>query len=228
MNIMQLMPVRKILPTAIILAAFACSPFAFAQEAADTNKKYGLGLEITPQLGYRFGGTFENSDADEDYDLADNPSLGLVVNWPATDYTQWEVYYSRQDTSVDISGFVVTDEKVDIDVEYLQIGGTYLFEQTNQYSQPFFLATVGVAKLSPDAPGTRSDSFFSFSIGGGWKFFPNERFGLRLEGRLLGTFLSSDSDIFCKSGPDGADCIVEIRGDALYQFETNAGFIVRF
>ena len=201
---------------------------AVAQDDIDAIEPRRLGLEITPLFGYRFGGSFEDRDTEAEYDLDDNGSFGLAINWPATSYTEWEIYYSKQATSVDLRGFEVTENLIDIDVEYLQIGGTYLFEEVGRYSQPFFMATAGIAKIDPDAPDTRSDTFFSFSVGGGWKFFPTERVGLRLEGRVLGTLLSSDSDIFCKTGPDNNQCAIAVSGDSLYQFEFNAGAIFRF
>jgi opacity protein-like surface antigen len=185
------------------------------------------GIEVTPFAGYRFGGSFEDEDTEEDFDLDDDGSLGLILNFPASEFTEYEIYYSRQDTSVDVSGFVVTPARLDMQVEYLQIGGTYLFDTTEKV-QPYFVATVGIAKLDPDAAGTNSDTFFSFGVGGGWKFNPNKRVGLRLDGRLLGTLISSDTDIFCQTGPQGNVCAVNIKGESLYQFELQAGVIFRF
>jgi hypothetical protein len=185
------------------------------------------GIELTPFVGYRFGGSFEDEETEEDFDLDDDGSVGLILNFPASDFTEWEIYYSRQATSVDVAGFVDTEAKVDVDVEYLQIGGTYLFDRTKK-AQPYFVATAGVAKIDPDAEGTSSETFFSFGVGGGWKFFPNSHVGLRLDGRLIGTLISSDSEIFCKSDSEGGTCAIHLKGDSLYQFEFQAGVVFRF
>jgi len=185
------------------------------------------GIELTPFVGYRFGGSFEDKETEEDYDLDDNNSAGLIFNFPASEFTEWEIYYSKQSTSVDLAGFVETEAEVDVDIEYLQVGGTYLFDRT-QKAQPYFVATAGVTKIDPDAAGTRSDTFFSFGVGGGWKFFPNSHVGLRLDGRVIGTLLSSDSDIFCKSDSEGGACAIQLKGDSLYQFEFQAGVVFRF
>lgn len=184
-------------------------------------------VQITPFAGYRFGGTFEDKETGDEYELNDNSSYGLTVNFPSRGNTEWEVYYSKQSTDLDVAGFVPSDNPVDLDVEYLQIGGTYLFDATAR-SVPYFVATIGGTKVTPDAPNTKSDTFFSFAAGGGWKLFPSKRVGLRLDGRLLGTFVSSDSKIFCGSGPEGGTCAISTSGKILYQFELQAGIIFRF
>jgi opacity protein-like surface antigen len=185
------------------------------------------GIELTPFVGYRLGGSFEDRDTEEDYDLDDDSSAGVIFNFPASDFTEWEIYYSKQSTDVDVAGFADTDAQIDVDIEYLQVGGTYLFDRT-QKAQPYFVATAGVTKIDPDAAGTSSDTFFSFGVGGGWKFFPNSHVGLRLDGRLIGTLISSDSEIFCKSDSEGGACAVALKGESLYQFEFQAGVVFRF
>ncbi len=191
------------------------------------------GIELTPFAGYRFGGEFENEEnvetgqTGQTFELADDASYGLIFNYPYTDYTEWEIYYSQQSTSVDAAGFTNTDNRFDLDVDYLQIGGTYLFEETRA-AVPYFVATVGVTKIDPDLEGTSSDNFLSFGVGGGWKFFPASRIGLRLDGRFLGTFIDSDSKVFCQSGQAGGGCAVALKGDLMYQFEVQAGVVMRF
>jgi len=190
-------------------------------------EKKPLGLQLTPFVGYRFGGTFEDSETGEEYKLNNNPSYGLTVNFPSRANTEWEIYYSKQSTEVDIAGFVPSGNELDIDVEYLHIGGTYLFDQTGQ-AQPYFAATVGATRFDPQAENTKSDTFFSFGVGGGWKYFPASRVGLRLDGRFLGTFVDSNSRIFCQSGTNGGSCAVSTAGKILYQFELQAGLVFRF
>ena len=128
---------------------------------------------------------------------------------------------------MDLAGFVAGDQKFDLDVNYLQVGGTYLFEN-NGVSIPYFVATVGATYMKPDAEGTKSDTFLSFGVGGGWKFFPAKRVGLRLDGRFLGTFVDSNSKIFCGSGSSGGGCAITTTGKLLYQFELQAGVTFRF
>jgi opacity protein-like surface antigen len=184
-------------------------------------------FQLTPFAGYRFGGTFEDRDTGQEYELSNNPSYGLILNFPSRAPTEWEIYYSRQTTELDVAGFVQGENVVDMQVDYLQLGGTYLFDGSKS-AVPYFVATAGLTRMDPDAAGTKSDTFFSFGVGGGWKYFPASRVGLRLDGRLLGTFVDSNSSIFCQSGQSGANCVINTSGKILYQFELQAGIIFRF
>ena len=81
------------------------------------------GIQLTPFAGYRFGGEFEDKETGETLELDDDVSYGLIFNYPYTDYTEWEIYYSQQSTSVDAAGFTNTDNRFDMDIDYLQIEG---------------------------------------------------------------------------------------------------------
>jgi hypothetical protein len=208
---------------ASLIAVFAVLLFTLPANAAEKQYKF----QLTPFAGYRIGGTFEDEETEVEYELDNSSAFGLILNFPSRGNTEWEIYYSKQSTEVDIAGFVSGENVLDMDVEYLQIGGTYLFEQS-KIAVPYFVATAGVAKMSPDGANTKSDTFFSASAGGGWKYFPASRVGLRLEGRFIGTFIDSNSRIFCQSGAAGGECAISTSGKLLYQFELQAGVIFRF
>ena len=184
-------------------------------------------LQLTPFAGYRFGGTFEDRDTEDEFTIENDGSYGLTLNFPSRGNTEWEIYYSKQSSEVDAAGFVSNGDPIDLDVEYLQIGGTYLFDEAGP-ALPYFVATVGGTKISPQGINSKSDTFFSFGVGGGWKYFPTRRVGLRLDGRVLATFLDSDSRIFCQTGANGGSCFISTSGNLLYQFELQAGVIFRF
>ena len=58
---------------AVLLSACYLSP-ARAQDAAR--------FELTPFVGYRFGGTLEVEDSDGSFELDDAMSYGLILNFP--------------------------------------------------------------------------------------------------------------------------------------------------
>ena len=115
---------------------------------------------------------------------------------------------------------------LDIDVHYIQGGGTYLFG--GNAARPFLAATIGASHFEPGLGGVDSETFFAFSIGAGLQIRPNERFGMRLEARGYGTLLSSESDLFCQSGPAGVICAIRVEGNILWQWHAFAGFTFRF
>ena len=57
---------------------------------------------------------------------------------------------------------------------------------------------------------------------------PTECLGLRLEARAFGTLLNSETDLFCRTGPDINICAVRVDGTVLWQLETFAGLVFRF
>jgi opacity protein-like surface antigen len=213
---------RLLLVAGLMLCLNLLPGFAVASKTAEDYK-----LQITPFVGYRLGGTFTDKDTDEEFELKNSPSAGLVINFPSKGNTEWEIYYSKQATEVGTSGFFPGDDTPDMDVQYLMLGGTYLFDRSNQ-ALPYFVATVGLSHMDPGGIDTQSDTFFAFSAGGGWKYFPDKRVGLRLDGRFIGTFVNSNSSIFCQSGESGSGCVINTSGEILYQFELQAGVVFRF
>jgi hypothetical protein len=205
----------------------ACLVLATDAEAARKKRQEVYKLQITPFVGYRFFGSFEDDETGENYDLENDSSLGLIINFPSQRNTEWEIYYSQQSTEIKTRDLFQKTNVLDVDVQYLQIGGTYLFDP-EPAGQPYFVATIGAARFDPSGAGTSADTFFSFAAGGGWKYFPNKRIGLRLDGRFIGTLIDSDTDIFCQTGEQGGQCLVSTKGEVLWQFELQAGVTFRF
>ena len=183
-------------------------------------------FEVTPYVGYRFGGTFEDEQLASTAELADDASAGLIMNLRESGNTQWELVYARQSTTADVSDFSFASPSVDLELQSLQIGGTYLGD--GALARPYLAATLGGTYISPDVGGLRSDTFWSFSIGTGLQILPSERLGLRVEARAWGTLISSGSSLFCTSGTQGGTCAIAVSGDMLWQIETFAGIVFRF
>ena len=191
----------------------------FAQEQS-------FDFEITPFGAYRYGGEFKETDRNFSIDLDDGESFGLILNARHSHNTQWEILYSRQETSANTTGLGLSDPRLDVTIEYLQAGGTYLWD--GDTVRPFLAATLGVSQVDITTPGYDSDSFFSFSLGLGFQVAPTNRLGLRLEARGYGTLLDSSSDLFCEFGPSNNICVVRIDGTIMWQVEALAGIVFRF
>lgn len=182
--------------------------------------------EITAFGAYRFGGTFEEEATEASYELKDSPSFGLILNLRHKDPTQWEILYSQQQTEAEFTGSTPNDPVVDIDLHVLQLGGTYQFD--GEVARPYLAFTLGGTHVRTSSAESRSDTFFSGSIGVGMKFLPTSRVGVRVEARAYGTLVSSSTDLFCSTGPDANICAIRLDGTMLSQFETFAGITVRF
>ncbi len=201
---------------AVIMAILIASP-ALSQNNQGT-------IELTPYGAYSFGGTFRDEDSATEAELQDSGNFGLIFDYQQKDNTQIEVIYSLQRTDADVSGTTIPN----VNMHYLQLGGTYLFDQGKVL--PFMSATLGATHIDVDTEGFGSDTFFGFSIGGGLQVAPTSRIGLRLEARAFGTLLRSGSTLFCLSDPGNgtAGCAITVSGDVLWQFQTMAGIVFRF
>lgn len=177
-------------------------------------------VELTPFAGFRFGGTFTDNTTGIDLDVDEGGIFGVILGLPATPESDYELFYSFQKTELKGGGILSGDTLFDLDIHYLHVGGTYLFQ--GEKVRPFISGGLGLTYFSPDAPGLDSKVYFSLSLGGGAKIPISKRVGLRLEGRGFMTILPDNTDIFCVSS-GGAACAVKVQGDVFGQFELLAG-----
>lgn len=183
-------------------------------------------FELTPFAGYTSGGDFDDVTSGSSLELDDDTSLGLILNIRESANTQWEILYSRQATQADTTGLPISGSSLDLDVHYIQGGGTY--HGDGDHAQPFMAATIGATHFEPGLPDFGSETFFSFSIGAGLQIRPSDRIGIRLEARAYGTLLESDTDLFCQTGPSSNTCAIRSEGTVLWQVQTLAGIVIRF
>ena len=186
----------------------------------------GSDVEVTPLVGYRFGGTFDIADSFDSYELDDAASYGLLVNFRHGQNTQWEILYSRQRSDAVYSDAAADVLNADIDMHTLQLGGTYFGE--GNLARPYVALTIGGTYVETNARGSESDAFFSGSLGLGLRVRPRERLGFRLEARAHTVLMNSSTDLFCRTGPDLNVCALEIEGEFFYQLEMFAGVVFRF
>lgn len=196
----------------------------FAASSVGAQESPGI-FELTPYGGYRFGGTLEDVTTGDETELDDDAGIGLILNLRESSNTQWELIYARQETSADLSTLTPPQSSVDVRLQSLQLGGTYLGEGNR--ARPYVAATIGGTHIEPDSLFD-GDTFWSFSIGGGLQVAPANRFGLRLEARVWGTLIDTDSSLFCTSDAQGGLCAIETDSRVLWQFETFAGVVFRF
>lgn len=179
--------------------------------------------EFTIFAAQRFGGEISVEESDAVYEAEDSAAFGLIWNTQHQANTQWEVYFSQQQTEMELSDPLLAEPPVDIDLYTLQLGGTYLLNENSV--QPYIAMTLGGTHARSDVD---SDTFFSGSIGLGIKLRPDERIGFRLEARVHGVLVRDDTKFLCQSGPNQNFCAVAVEGDMFAQFETFAGLTFRF
>jgi len=180
-------------------------------------------LEITPLVGYLFGGGFENSANGNRLDLADTENYGVILSLrdKSTPGGFYELLYSHQSTYLKGDGTVFSGApRLEIDFDTIQLGGTYGTE--GEAVNPFVAAGVGVTHMSPEQGD--AETRFSFSLGAGVKIPVTKNIGLRFEGRGFATLFDGNAAIFCSNG----SCAVQVQGNPMWQFTAFSGVVISF
>ena len=220
---------RKLALITLLLIAPAS---LFAQDPDWRNRRAGRDrstyndnmFELTPFLGYRYGGTiFADQTAIFNQDVSVGSHLNYGVNFGIPIVNGWKVELSvdRQDTHFTEGGgslFTPSGNIAGFHVTYYQ-GALVIPFAVSRNATPYFSVGAGVANLDPDINGVSADTRFAASAGIGVKVPINRNAGFRLEER--GFFTSLGSDTGCRS------CYYSYNHD-LYQGETNFGVYLKF
>lgn len=179
-------------------------------------------VEITPFIGYRFGGDFEYGLQDNNLELDESQSYGIVLDYNIDRDQQLEFCFSRQDTSFKAEGWLQDKTDVDVTVDYYHIGGVYLI--TGEKLRPFVSGGIGVTHLSPKGSGLSSETKASMALGTGVKWYVLKNLGLRLEAKGIYTFVHSDTALFSNNG----NLSVYTKSTGIIQGEGFAGLMLMF
>lgn len=206
-----------------IAAAALVGSLAFGASAQAADENLTSTFQITPFFGQMAGGGFESPTDGADRDVEADSNIGIFLNLVAdVPERQYELLYTKQSSEID--GGV----PLDLDIEYLQIGGIVSYPQ-QPHVIPYFGATVGAARFSPDAAGLDEETKIAFSVGGGVKFPITKNLGIRLDFRGYITLLEDDSEIFCVVDPANASvCTIKPKSDTFVQYTGTLGFAFGF
>jgi hypothetical protein len=188
-------------------------------------------VEITPVVGYRFGGNFAAASSTgyegtiTGYEVEAAASFGVHLGYRVSRDGEIEVLYSRQDTRVGTSVLFEGVPVFDLALETWQAGGNYLFEEEKARVRPYIGMGLGFTRLLPGPAGMSSDTRFSASFAAGAKVWLGRHVGLRFEGRGLFTFLGGSDRTFCRTGQG---CQVDAAGSGISQGDFRAGVVLRF
>lgn len=188
-------------------------------------------FEITPLIGYRFGGDFEikSDDGTQGIKAKEDVSYGLLFAWPYDNKRQNELILSHYDTKLSKTNGIFSPTEPDngdvdagLAVTYFHVGGNV--PVTDGSSPVRISGGLGLTYLSPHDDKLNSETKFSMNLGLNKKFPLSESISFRLGSRLYGTFFNSDSATFC--GPD--KCGLYVSSSVWVQAEVNAGLTFAF
>ncbi len=186
----------------------------------------GPRIELTPIVGYSLNGSVNLYRAKFKMDNATH--YGGILSVEVRPGLLGEFSYTRSKTTARYQDFVAGDQtNYDMAIDYFQLGGV---KELNKGSVvPFGMASVGVTWFNMQTHGVSDHVSFSAALGGGLKFFFNDRIGIRLQGRLLLPMYFSGGGLFLGIGTGGPSTGVGISTGVLaVQGDFSGGLIVRF
>lgn len=108
-------------------------------------------------------------------------------------------------------------------IEYFQ-AGAHVETETGNF-RPFAAFTLGATYFKPKDEKISSELEFSFTAGGGIKYYFTENLAARLQWRFLIPIYFSDVSIFCSDGYCG---LFITGGTYLLQYDLTAGLAFSF
>lgn len=158
------------------------------------------------------------------FDIASNPAFGFAVDVGVRPGTELEFFYLRQDSELTFKGgsFQGTENIFDMATSYYHVGAMQGFPRGKV--TPFTGLTLGATSLDPQGvAGLDTEWKFSVGFNAGAKIYLSERIGLRLNGRLLASFLDAGAGLWLGTG----GVSVGLTGNALWQWDLGGGLIIR-
>ena len=185
-------------------------------------------FEIQPFAGYKFGGGADvgpNRLGISRVNIDSSVAYGVTATYNLSEFTGVEFLWNRQAThaSGSLPGGGTYPQKVGATLD--QFHGDFLLSFTSHGSkvEPFFLFGLGATDMHGEGSSTTK---FSFSVGGGLKYFVSRHLGFRAQARYTPTYLYSTSDgVWCNWW---GYCWVIPNDHFLHQGDVTGGVILRF
>jgi hypothetical protein len=200
------------LVTIIALLSVACAATPVLAQPA----------EVSVIGGYRFGGSVVEAAAPHRVDSDGAPAIGIVLDLPVAEGSQFEALFSHQQESVlvvPLDGFAPST-RYSTSIDHWQAGALQELEGGRRV-RPFLTGMLGLTRY-----GVEADHAIRFTLGGGGgvKVFPRSRVGVRLDGRVFATFVDAEAlAVACVQ----RGCVLAIHLDMAWQVEFTAGLVVR-
>jgi hypothetical protein len=203
--------------------------FVFASQLEQHAAAAEPRVQIGAYGGYQFGGSAEVHSGlfTRSIDIEDAPSYGATIDFLLRTGAYAELSYSQQDTGVLVRGTDIGAQRYDLTLQHFTIGGVFQYKvSSSDRIRPIFGATAGVVRASTDdLDYAYDDWYFTFLLEGGFSLRIIDHLGLRFRGRLLTTFLTSDSAMFCGTA---VGCSFAFSGVGLFQGDVSGGAYVAF
>jgi outer membrane protein W len=173
-------------------------------------------FEVTPFVGYETSGSYpltnqSNSGAAaalvNQLRVNDALAFGTFLDYSVTENAQLEFMWNRNNTSYSAQSILTGQyfKAYNSTVDQFQFGGLYMFRSSDVRLRPYVAGSLGFTHDSNNPISTgfttvQDRTEFSYSVGGGVKYYINRHVGLRGDVRYLPTYGSSSDELYCYYG----------------------------
>ncbi len=187
---------------------------------------------VVPAMGVRTSTSFGITSEEVDYTrirFANGVTYGLSVGFQLTEYISVEAMWSRQNATV--QGMIPGDDAPPTYDTLFKAFEDQLHANLMIWAgykigpiKPYFLAGLGVTNLNPRTD-IGSLNRFSWSLGMGFETVVSSRFGIRLQGKFVPTYINTTDEIISEwvGGFEASP-----SRNTMTQWEITAGLIVHF
>ena len=125
-------------------------------------------------------------------------AFGTMIDVGITENSQFDFMWNRNNTSYDAHNVLTNSyfHAYDSDIDQFQFGALYMFRSSEVKLRPYIVGGVGFTHDS-NSNGTPNRTEFSWSIGGGVKYYLSRHIGFRGDVRYLPTYGSSSNATYC-------------------------------
>jgi len=186
----------------------ASAALLFALLAANSTRAQGR-FEVTPFVGYETSASYPvspfSSAAEVDrFRINDALAFGTFLDYNISENFQAEFMWNRNNTSYSARDTLTNTyfKAFNSDVDQFQFGGLYMFRNSDHRLRPYVAASVGFthddnSNLAGVVGASSSRTEFSYSLGGGVKYYVTRHLGFRGDIRYLPTYGSSSYNSYC-------------------------------
>jgi hypothetical protein len=218
---------RKTLIVVLVLTAFSASDL------------WAYKFEITPFVGYRWGGRMDDGGYDvdntfeESLEFTSGVNYGLIFDYFVKPQIGIEGFWDRENTELKLvnNGLGTERSLSEATIDYFHVGVIMLPMPPDIRLQALFCFTVGATAIIPDDSSLETEWFTSAAIALGVRYFVTDRIGIRAQTRMVSSVITDSDHLFCKEGGPATDenrCFVLPKDTWLGQIDFSVGFIVAF
>lgn len=158
-------------------------------------------VEITPTFGYTISGKVETLTGY--LNVQNDISYGGIIGVEVSDYSFIEFSYRRSTPTIIEESFNGSQEvdRYEAGIEHYQLGFLREFEIDNDEVLPFVNFTLGASRYFSRESNINVDNWlFSWTFGGGIKYFFTDNIGLRLQTNLVLPSAWGGNSLWCGWG----------------------------